>query len=205
MRLELAPKVWYRFKTLSLYDVWALWPHILPLMRALDQPLLWVDHLHEMLKVLNPTLAAVPEHFALIRPAHVDFLLDFYRRQDWARIRELGGFLSEDAPEAEKRAAEREEVPRVEADRRFMVICTAAARSVDMSPLEFMQERFEFCADVIVNLRSALEYEKNKDKIPTDKFFDLMQSIMPNSKVTEETKPAWVREAEEYAKNAGKN
>ncbi len=203
MRLELATNVWYEFRTLSLYDVWALWPHLLPITKMLEEgrPLAWTEHLTEILNVLNPVLAKVPEHVVLFRPAHVDFLMEFYTRQDWGRIRQMGGFAAgQDLTEAE-----REQTSGTDTDRRFMIVCTAAAKSVEMSPLEFMQERFEFCADVIVNLRVAMEEEASRGKIPTEKFFGMMASVLPRVQVSDEMKPAWMREIEEYAKNAENN
>ena len=202
LRLELAKNVWYEFRTLSLYDVWALWPHLLPFKQSLEQgrPIEWAGHLQEILNVLNPTLAKTPEHMVLIRPAHVDFLIDFYTRQDWSRIGELGNRLSGGGG-----SDEREKTSGTETDRRFIRICTMAAQSVSMTPLEFMQDRFEFCADVIVNLRAAMEEEATRGKIPNDKFFGLMSAVVPNVRVDAETKPAWMREIEEYAKNAENN
>jgi hypothetical protein len=200
--LELAKGVVYSFRTLSFYDVWELWPHIMPLLKKLDRPLEWIEHIQAVLAILNPTLASTPEHMELVRPVHVTILIDFYRRQDWPRIGVLGGYLAS----ADSRATvERTPSPKDETDRRFMAICIGAARSVDMSPLEFMQERFEFCADVIINLREAMEEEARRGKIPMDKFVGLMQAVMPGVRVTDENKPAWMREVEEYARNAEKN
>jgi hypothetical protein len=207
LRLELAKDVVYQFRTLSLYDVWALWPHLLPLKEAIEKgrPMAWAEHLAELVRVLNPTLADVPEHVALIRAAHVDYLLEFYLRQDWPRIGMLGGFISPEDRKAAKETMEREPVGGTDTDRRFMAICTAAAHSVSMSPLEFMQERFEFCADVIVNYRTALEEEKTRGKMSHDQFFGLMGNVLPRARVVDESKPAWMREVEEYAKNAENN
>jgi hypothetical protein len=50
-----------------------------------------------------------------------------------------------------------------------------------------------------------MEEESTRGKIPTEKFFGMMAAVMPRAQVSDEMKPAWMREIEEYAKNAENN
>jgi hypothetical protein len=211
LRLELGKNIWYRFKTLSLYDVWKGWPHLLAFAREFNLipgpkpgPIaVMQEHLPELLRLLNPTLAQRPEHFGLISPSAVSLLIDFYRKQDWARIRILGGTLEsgQTAP-----GAEREPVDEGDADRRFLAIVMAASKAAEMSVTEFLQERFEFCADVIINLREAIEGERNKNKMTVGQWASIMSAVLPHEKPEPDSRTgAILREMNERAAKAETN
>jgi hypothetical protein len=151
-------KTEYVFQTLSLFDVWTVWPHLAPIKSALERgkPLDFSDHVLEVLDILNPVLAArmkdpEDETSRQFSTTHVDLLINFYEREhDWQRIVALVAKTT--AIEAEASGTDPEE-----AHQTFVLICAAAARHCNMPMTDFIRQRFEFCADTIMNLRHASE------------------------------------------------
>lgn len=150
-------KTEYVFQTLSLFDVWTIWPHLAPLKRSLERgkPLDFSDHLIAILELLNPVLAARlkdPEDEIKrdFNSTHIDLLLNFYERQDWQRILALVSKTT--AAGAEESGTDPEE-----AHQTFVLVCAAAARHCNMDMLEFIKCRFEFCADQIMALHHSAE------------------------------------------------
>jgi hypothetical protein len=156
-------KTGYLFQTLSLFDVWTLWPHLAPLKAALERgkPLDFQDHVVAILEILNPVLAErlkdpgdqIQKDF---NPTHVDLLLNWYEREhDWSRIAALVAKTT--AVEAEAAGTDPEE-----AHQTFVLICAAAARHCNMPMTDFIRQRFEFCADQILALHHATEQAREE-------------------------------------------
>jgi hypothetical protein len=146
LRLEIG-KVPYIFRTLSLFDVWAVWPHLAPIHEAIvrGRPLDFSDRLLKVLEIIQPVLAADDERIRELTPVHIDTLINFYDRQDWSRIKALVEKTT--AAGAEAQGADPEE-----AHNRFIVICQATARYCNMAMTDFLQTRFEFAADQMLAL-----------------------------------------------------
>lgn len=206
LKIELAKNVWYEFRTLSLYDVWAIWPHVKPAMKALQdhEPIAFARYFLEILKVIQPTLVAVDEHFEMLRSAHVDALVEFYKRQDWRSILALGGYLDQDGAAEIPDAPDREEVDGATANQRFFAICCQAAKMASTSVKEFMDERFEYGVTAILVLKRAFDDQGTGDRMPASKFFALMDAVLPHQKVGAE-KPAWMLEIEAMIPKQGPN
>ena len=150
-------KIEYVFQTLSLFDVWMLWPHLAPIKRALERgkPLDFTDHVIAILELLNPVLAARlndPEDEIKrdFNSSHIDLLINFYERQDWGRIVALTAKTT--AVEAEESGADPDE-----AHQTFVLLCSAAARHCNMAMTDFVKQRFEFCADQLIALHHSAE------------------------------------------------
>lgn len=177
------------FRTLSLYDVWCLWPHIAPLAEAMKKgrPIQFAENLIDVLRVLNPVLVSTPDWAKKITPLHVNLLIEFYRREhDWKRIEQLG----ERSP-----ASKSEPLEAAEAENNFFVICLGAARFANMDVKEFVDCRFEFCADAIAALHRTLEAQQPSG-MNVDQFVNVMSAVLPTERVTAETKPEWMKELE---------
>lgn len=150
-------KTEYVFQTLSLFDVWMLWPHLAPIKRALERgkPLDFTDHVVAILELLNPVLAAQlkdpqDEIQREFNSGHVDLLINFYERQDWGRIVALTAKTT--AAGAEEAGTDPEE-----AHQTFVLLCSAAARHCNMAMTDFVRQRFEFCADQLIALHHSAE------------------------------------------------
>lgn len=225
LQLELKDGLVYEFRTFSLYDVWRLWPHFRPMVGAIKngKPIEWMNHLGAVLGIVNAKRIAsrgwrgwwtrVRAHFGrdrgllddvnLFRPAHVDALLEFYvTQQDWRRIQRLGDYTTQDPEAFATEITEREAIEPGDANRRFMAICMAAAKMVGMSTADFMESRFEFCADAIITLRKTYEERATEGKLKEKTFFSLLDGLMPTQKVDPENKPGWMQEMEDYAREA---
>lgn len=201
VRIELAKNVWYVFRTLSFHDVHEIWPHIVPLRNALfnSKPLAWAEHVEAILRVICPVLAKNEEHMELIRPAHIDALIEFYGKQDWRRIQKLGGVTAEERA-AKDAGPSREAIESGEGSRMFMTLCIVGATVARMSIVEFCEQRFEFCADAILLARQEMEDAENAKKVPPEKFFQAMSVMLPTQKIDPTNKPAYILEMEELAK-----
>lgn len=147
----------YVFQTLSLFDVWTIWPYLAPMKTALERgkPLDLSDHIIAVLEILNPVLAArlkdpKDEIRSQFNSSHVDLLINFYERQDWSRI--LALVAKTTAIEAEAAGTDPDE-----AHQTFVLICSAAARHSNMSLTDFIRQRFEFAADQIIALHHQAE------------------------------------------------
>lgn len=210
LKLELAKDVWYEFRTLSLYDVYVIWPSVKPAMKALQdhQPITFARYFLEILKVIQPTLAAVDEHVELLRSSHTHALVEFYKAQDWMSIVRLGGYLEQDGGDAQiAEDPDREVVDRDTAHQRFLAICCQAAKMANTPVQEFMKERFEYGVTVILVLKQAFddrERAETSDRMPAAKFFELMDAVLPHQKVGAE-KPAWMLEIEAMTPKSGAN
>lgn len=185
----------YRFRTLSLYDVYTLWPTFAAMARSLEarRPIQLSQEVEKALEHLCPGLTAT-EDFKAWGQIHLDGLVEFYQKQDWARIKTLGEKTHPD--DASPKEATREQLKG--AERNFYLLCAAGARMAGMSIIEFVQQRFEFCADALIAMRDRLEEERRESGVMDgDQFFGLMQGMLPTQKLTEEQKPAFIREIEE--------
>lgn len=183
----------FQFRTFSLYDVWILWPHLAALAQSLDKgrPLTWARHLQAALKHLAPELLADEETFEKTwTPTHLDALIEFYREEhDWSRLQALG----ESATGTPLREAD--PIAPQEAQRNFYLVCMAAANAASMSVIEFVEQRFEFCADTIMQLHQTMK-EQEKGLGP-GQFAAVMGALLPTEKIGKGEKPAWIREIEE--------
>ncbi len=161
-------KTEYLFQTLSLFDVWTIWPYLAPMKSALERgkPLDFSDHIVKVLEVLNPVLAERlkdpgDETQKAFNSTHVDLLINWYEREhDWSRILALVSKTT--AIEAEAAGADPEE-----AHQTFVLVCASAARHCNMAMTDFIRQRFEFCADQIMALhhvakRAQAEAEEGK-------------------------------------------
>jgi len=181
----------YLFRTLSLYDVWCLWPHLAPIAESIKagHPLQLAEHLAEILRVLNPVLANSADIISQVKPVHVNLLIEFYRREhDWKRIKQLGDRSAAGKPEP---------VDAEQAENNFFLICRGASHFSNMSVQEFVSCRFEFCADAIMALSRIME-EQDKG-LTIGQFVQVMGGLLPTQKVTEDTRPAWVKELDSRA------
>jgi hypothetical protein len=167
----------FTFRTMSLYDVWQVWPHVKPMMEAIGdglkdgepiRPLSADFHAKEMLKVLCPALAYSDAAMKGFKPVHFNALKEFYEEHDWGRIVALG-------QNAESASGEEAEGPQdLTASQRFLILCKAAASFVDMSVIDFVEQRFEFCADALMALHSSLREEaRAKEQKPAEFFSNL--------------------------------
>ena len=115
----------YRFRTLSLYDVWCLWPSLLPMHEALKhgKPLAFAKHYEGALEHLCPGLTKSDDFKEGWKTFHNDALIEFYEAQDWIRIKILLDSLGEkkEGPAAPGIDAEKGE-------RNFFTIVSAAQR-----------------------------------------------------------------------------
>lgn len=141
----------YTFRTLSLYDVWELWPHLVELqkMTLAGRPLSAVEHAIAVLAYLAPSLVAHDEDCKAVTQDHANLLLDFYRHQDWERMATLGRQTTNTTEAAEGAPAG------MKPHDVFVAVCMAGAKNASMPVTDFVQQRFEFCADhIIVAYRS---------------------------------------------------
>jgi hypothetical protein len=166
----------YRFRTLSLYDVWVLWPHIQPVYEALlrGRPITFAQHLAEILEHLSPGFTKGDDFQTKFKSHHIDLLLEFYRAQDWARIKMLADSLNEGASDAPVANSD------MTAEQRFFSVCVAAARASGMSVIDFVEQRFEFCADAFMALWAAVKNDQGQEgKMSGPEFMALMHAALP--------------------------
>jgi Tat protein secretion system quality control protein TatD with DNase activity len=188
------------FQTLSLFDVWSTWPHLAPMKAAIERgkPLDFHDHVIAVLKILNPVLAArlqdpddpIVHQF---KSEHVDLLLNYYEREhDWSRIATLVSKTTEAG------AIEAGTDPN-EAHQTFVNICSAAARHCGMDMLEFIKQRFEFCADQFILLHHlSLKAREEAEDSRAENWRDVTSKLAATfgvkpTPVPEAQQPEWMR------------
>lgn len=169
------------FRTMSLYDVYELWPHVGPFWEAKrrGKPNALGYRIERMMEVLNPTLLRDEEAMKAFTPGHIDELIEFYETQDWQRMRELGSTETVDEEEPGEEQPE-------ELRRRFMLLCAAGARFAGMPITEFVEQRFEFCADCLATLSRAKEDADAADRMKPAAFFEMLAGIGPVVRGSEE-------------------
>lgn len=192
-------KIEYVFQTLSLFDVWMLWPHLAPIKSALERgkPLDFTDHVIAILELLNPVLATrlkdpEDEIKREFNSTHVDLLINFYERQSWDRIVALTARTT--AAGAEEAGSDPEE-----AHQAFVLLCAAAARHCNMPMTDFVRQRFEFCADALIALHhSADKAREESDDDRASNWRDVGNKFAATFGVkpvaiAEDAKPAWMK------------
>jgi hypothetical protein len=184
----------YTFRSLSLYDVWCLWPHITPVSQALEKglPIQFAQHFLEALEHLCPGLTTTEDFEKKWTFVHFNALIEFYMKQDWARIVAL-----RDSASGEPLATDKGEIT---SEGIFFTICMAAARMSNMSVVEFVEQRFEYCADAFVTLHAQVMEAKDKEnegKLNPGQLLAVAQGMFPTDDRREETeKPAWIQDIE---------
>jgi len=186
----------YRFRTLSLYDVWTLWPVLASAFEALKvhRPITFSGLVAEALEHLCPDLKKAPD-LEKLTTTHLDALGEFYMGQDWARIKALGDRSGDAETRADPEAA-------ATARQNFYAVCLAGAQAANMSVMDFVEQRFEFCADAIMAMRDALERRNAAEgKLSNGEFLAVMAGTVPVVKYEEgEEKPGWMKAIEEQSK-----
>jgi hypothetical protein len=182
----------YSFRTLSLYDVWMLWPHLYAVKEMIlrGRPLAMMDHAQEIVKWINPSLAqSEPEICRQFVEMHANVLLDFYRRQDWNRMQDFGKETAKtEDPEDQQTEEEKHQV--------FVAVCAAAAQYCSMDVEKFVQQRFEFCADQIMATDKSMTPKKRATSW-TSVLSEVAASMAgSNVKIDPENKPGWMKAME---------
>jgi hypothetical protein len=183
----------FKFRTLSLYDLGCLWTHFRPIYDAIvrGKPIAFAQHLTEALNHLSPGLTNSAAFLKYWNASHLDALIEFYSQQDWGRIKALIDDMNESATEAPEGAGE------MLATRRFVAVCTAAARSTGMDLMEFVSQRFEFCADVFMTLWASMQSDKSgSGQMKGGEFVALMHMGLPKetfSAPEDRPLPTWVK------------
>lgn len=190
----------YRFRTLSLYDVWCLWPTFASAHESIlaHHPIQYSQSFLEALEHLCPGLTKSKD-FLQLKSAHIDALAEFFVAQDWKRIKVMGDSVGDNSKEPSLPQTEGEAS---EGQKTFYVICLAGARAANMSVTEFVEQRFEFCADAIMALREDMARVREKNGVLNDsQFFTLMAGMVPALRYEEgEQKPGWMTDIEEQTK-----
>ena len=181
---------YYSFRTLSIADAAEVFRFIPGLQDAIargDAPIQYMQHAIPILKVICPSIITIGRLSDLkaVTPLDIKVVWEFYRGQDWARMTGLqgkGGL----AP-----AAEREDGG--PSDRMvFMHVCSAAAESVNMDFMAFLDARFEFCADAIAALRVKLE-QQPEGQMTADQFAATSAAMFGENRVNSVTAPGWLK------------
>lgn len=189
--IEIGKNHW-QFRTLSMYDVWKLWPYFSRVAEAvtLKRP---VTYAQETMKILDHVCMGFTqsEDFKKLKPVHVTALIEFYSAQDWAKIKTLGEATNpKDKAEADAMDAE-------QADYNFYKLCSIGAAAASMSVVEFVDQRFEFCVDALNSARKQIR-DAQKDVTMSNAIgFAALVNSTPAIKVDEESKPGWMKEIEE--------
>jgi hypothetical protein len=183
----------YEFKSLSLYSVWVLWPHLRAVKAALlaGRPLTMMKHATEILKWICPALVANEADCKEFQEIHANLALDFYRSQDFARMETFG----ESTTKADAVADEQTEE---EKHQTFVAVCAAAAQYAGMDVGAFVQQRFEFCADQIIAAHKSLT---TSGKPATSSWTAVLAEVSAsmagaNVKIDPEKKPDWMKAIE---------
>jgi hypothetical protein len=183
----------YHFRTLSLYDVWSIWPHIVPIREAVERgkPLEFARRFSALLEHICPGLTTSSD-FEKWTQVHLDALLEFYSMQDWARIQALAENLGSGEPPPDKKPDDD-----MSNESRFFLICMAAARATGMSVPEFVENRFEFCADAFMGLKKSLRADMDKSSGSAADFFRTAASILPADILSpDDERPDWIKDIE---------
>lgn len=147
----------YTFRTLSLYDVFKLWPnlHAVKAAAIAGRPLTLLDHAKKILEWIAPALVANKSDCKAFTQEYANILLDWFRRvHDWSRIATLGGETTKSEGDGDDKTEE-------EKHQIFFAVVAAGAGRAGMGVAEFVQQRFELCADAIqsayATIRDAAE------------------------------------------------
>lgn len=158
----------YIFRTLSLYQANELAPLLPQLQAAVEasEPLKVAEASARFVEIVCPEFLK-SEDFNKLTAKHVEALTKFYLSQDWGRIRAMlalgGGEAAEPEGDAEQTRERNRDV--------FVRLCIWAAEKTNMSPVEFANQRFEYCADVIMEIHKRHEDStKNPNAISIDAF-----------------------------------
>lgn len=148
----------YTFRTLALYDLWRLWPdlHAVKDMALRGRPLTMMEHAKKILEWIAPVLVANDADCKAFTQDHANILLDFYRRQDWARMATLGGETTKTEGDGNDKTEE-------EKHQVFVAIVAAGAKYAGMDVGAFVQQRFEFCADQIQAAYAAFRRAESEE------------------------------------------
>ncbi len=187
----------YLFRTLSLYDVWCLWPTFKVIHDEIKahHPIAFSTAIVEAIEYLCPGFTKTDD-YKKFSSVHVDALIEFYGAQDWGRIRRLGERLPDKSAPAPEQPVDVNE-----AQQNFFLICLGGARAANIGVPEFMQQRFEFCADSIMAMREELKVAREaRGVLDGEQFVGLMSSMLPTIKTPEDQKPAFIREIEDKSR-----
>ncbi len=188
----------YSFRTLSLYDVWRLWPDLYAVkeMSLRGRPLSMIEHAKKILEWIAPVLVANEADCKAFTQDHANILLDWYRRQDWGRMQTLGG-------ETTKTDGDGDEKTREEKHQVFFAVVAAGARHAGMGVTEFVQQRFELCADAIQSAYATMRdaAEKAGEEVGDGRSHSWREATMklaatfgvkPEA-ISESAKPEWMK------------
>jgi hypothetical protein len=192
------PPVPFVFRTLSLADVWGIWPYLLPIKRAMERekPLDLSDGIEAVLRVINPVLVNDADAMRAFTPAHTNLLINFYERQDWTRIEELMAVGS--SADVRERGGSEDDALR--ADQRFVLICNQTAKGCGMGMHEFVAQRFEFCADQILTARAAVEAAETAERSASweETIANIQLKVGKGKRLPLADQPAWMRALNEH-------
>lgn len=149
----------YTFTSLSLYSVWKLWPslHAVKDMALRGRPLAMMEHAKEILNWIAPLLMANEADCKAFTQDHANVLIDFYRmKHDWARMATLGRQTTKTEGDGDEKTEE-------EKHQVFVAVIAAGAQYAGMDMAEFVQRRFEFCADSIQGAYASLRRAESEE------------------------------------------
>jgi hypothetical protein len=196
MRLKIG-RNHYTLRTLSLMDAMEIEKHLDPLVRALEggsQPYTFAVHIIAVAKTICPMILDELEDVKALGRTEIMAILDFYKQQDWDRVR-LVRELKTDMDDEDEEAPEGQNERTV-----FYAVAAACAERARMDVMKFLDQRLEFCMDVILALHQDYAKAKTAGKMPHGSFVQAMTAMMGGAKqYTRDTAPAWMKDLAEIA------
>lgn len=190
-------KNFYTMRTMSLMDAVEVEKHIEPVVNAMTggaQPYTFAVHMIGLAKTLCPMIMDNPEDVKALDRTTIVAILDFYRQQDWERVklvRELRNDPGDEAEDAPGPGGERTV---------FYAVAAACAERSHMSVMEFLDQRLEFCMDALLALHDEYRRLKGAGKMPHGSFVQAMTSMMGGAKqYTHDTAPDWMKDLADIA------